>query len=324
MENFEPAAQTQRERERRERKDPTSEQRPLIGEIAPGAIIEKVRRGQDGVEVHNVNVASGDRLEMRLVARRVRHGLAECLVRGAALPAQHGGKACHHRGDGLREIASYGDVPRTRGDRMTRRPLDQMATGEPGCDSRDARAGGELRLVGRNQGQSLGQHRRGLPHVAGDDVDQCLGPRHLVLVLESEPGLPGAIEDLPRARSAPAHELRARRLEEPCGGALPVRRQLRRAPQKERGGGRTASLPRPFRGGLQHACDSLVRSGGCGAEVPRTSVRVEFSIERRCERGMARGADRPRGPSSTRPTAPADGGRRPWERMRRARLPPRS
>ena len=144
----EPAAQAQRERERRERTDPSGEQRPAIGEIAPGMIIEDVCRGQDRVEVHDMDMAPGDCLEMGLVACRVGDGRAECLVRGAALLAQHGGKAHHDRGDRLREIATYGDVPRRRGDGMARRLRDQMATSERGGDSCDTRAGGELRLVG--------------------------------------------------------------------------------------------------------------------------------------------------------------------------------
>ena len=105
-------------------------------------------------------------------------------------------------------------------------------------------------------------------------------------MLGGEPGRPGAIEDLLRARPAPAYQLCACRLEEPSRGALRVRRQLCRAPQKQRSGGCTAPLSRPFRGHLQRACDVLVRTGGRGAEVPRASVGIEIGIERLGERGV--------------------------------------
>ena len=124
--------------------------------------------------------------------------------RGAALPAQHGGEACHHRRDGLRRShrrrrpacprRSHARVGRCDQMRHRRARLRQAATHAPAASS-----GWSAAIRGRASGSTA----RGLPDVAGDDVDQCLGPRHLVLMLGAEPGLPGAIEDL-RARAVRA------------------------------------------------------------------------------------------------------------------------
>ena len=34
-----------------------------MGEVVPGPVVERVDSGEDGVEIHDMNVAAGDRLE---------------------------------------------------------------------------------------------------------------------------------------------------------------------------------------------------------------------------------------------------------------------
>ena len=166
--------------------------------------------------------------------------------------------------------------------------------------------------LGVDQRQRVGHQRRGL---AGRRRRRCGStPR-------STPPRPDAGR---RARSpwrdrgspAPASRARRRARRAPPRGAA-RRPAPGQASARRRATGRTAAADAPPRCRARSAdasnarATSLVRAGGGGAEVPRTSVGVEHRhrAPRRARRG--RGADRPGRPSSRRQSGRAGGGTRP-------------
>ena len=59
-----------------------------VGQIGPGAVVEDLGRGERRVVVDDVDSASGDRLQMRVVRDRGGHGGAQHLEGGDVLAAQ--------------------------------------------------------------------------------------------------------------------------------------------------------------------------------------------------------------------------------------------
>ena len=45
-----------------------------MGEVVPGPVVESVDSREDRVEVHDMDVAAGDRLEAWLISGRAGHG----------------------------------------------------------------------------------------------------------------------------------------------------------------------------------------------------------------------------------------------------------
>ena len=88
LEDVEPAAHAEREGQRGERPDAASEQRPLVGQVGPGAVVEDVGRRDRCVVVDDVDAPSGDRLQMRVVCDRGGNGRAQHLEGGGLVAAQ--------------------------------------------------------------------------------------------------------------------------------------------------------------------------------------------------------------------------------------------
>jgi hypothetical protein len=87
---------------------------------------------------------------------------------------------------------------------LSSRLLDEVPAGERRRHGCDARAYCDVRLAGIDRGQRVGHHRGGLGYVAGDDVDQRLGPRRFRPMPFAEPARSGLTEDLERPLAAPA------------------------------------------------------------------------------------------------------------------------
>ena len=150
-----------------------------MGEVVPGPVVEDCRQPrQDGVEVHDMDVAAGDRLRgvLDLGPRwsRPRAGLDIAAVftgqhaRRYRRPASQVGSAMSQRSMTVSVPAAIAAPCGL---------FDEVATGERRGVGGDTRAGRRARCRSAPiRGQRAGQQRRGLPDVPGDDVDQRLGP----------------------------------------------------------------------------------------------------------------------------------------------------
>ena len=159
LKDFEPASQAQRERQWGERADSTRELLPLMCEIAPGPLVEDVRCGQNGVEIRDMDAATGDGLELFVILRGVGHGRAQHRRRLSAFSGQTSGDPSHQLRDRVRNVAPFDDGDGPGRDRLSGGLFDEVpaeeryrASGDTGSD----RDGG---LVGVDERQRLGQQR---------------------------------------------------------------------------------------------------------------------------------------------------------------------
>ncbi len=179
-----------------ERAGSAGELHPGVREIVPGPIVEDVGRGQDRVEVDDVDVAAGDRLEPCLVFGRAWTPRRAGSASRRRFIGQAGGDAADQLREWVADGATIGDRQRACGDRAPCRRFDEVPAGERGGAGGDTGADRELGVAGLDARERAGQQRRGLSDVAGDDVDQRLRPRRVGLVFGPESARPGAIEDL--------------------------------------------------------------------------------------------------------------------------------
>ena len=186
-----------------------------MGELLPGPLVEDLGGGQDGVEVHDMDAATGERLKTCLIRgqrrswpRATSPPLRPVHRSGAvAMPADH-------LRDGVRDVAAIDDGERADGDRLfvsrlsTRWP-PASAAASPATDAPTARA----RWSGADQRQRVG-------HAARPARERCR--RRCAPTPRSTPPRPGVA---PPARSPwPARASRA--------PAVRGRRPARRAPPR--------------------------------------------------------------------------------------------
>ena len=118
-----------------------------MGEVVPGPVVERVDSGEDGVEVHDMDVAAGNRLEACLISGRAGHGRGQDRHRRVFT-----GQARGDTGEQLRkwvpDAATIDDCQRAGGDRAPCGLVDEVSTGERRGVGGDTRPGRRLGVAG--------------------------------------------------------------------------------------------------------------------------------------------------------------------------------
>ena len=175
----------------------TCELRPRMGELIPGLIVEQVAGREDGVEVHDMDVAAGDHLELRLVSHGAGHGRTDASVATACPSATRAATPLTSCASGSRTsqrsmTANVSAAIVRRVGSSTRCPPASRtawaATQDPTANS----------VSPGPTGERSGQERRRFPEVAGNDVDQRLCPCRVGVMVGAEPSA------LARSRSSRA------------------------------------------------------------------------------------------------------------------------
>ena len=176
------------------------ELRPRVGEVVPGPVVEDVDRREDGVEVHDMDVAAGDRLEPCLILGRAGHGRAQHRHRRACSPVKPRGDA--------------GDAAARSGPAMSQRSMTVERARRRSCAVWALRRGGHRRAPRRRRRhrrrpparcrrpRCRGARRPAAPRARGRSRRRCgSAPRSMPRrrrCSAAESARPGAIEDLAR------------------------------------------------------------------------------------------------------------------------------